>query len=65
MPRKQRFKPSRKPKIVATPTDLTVVPASEPTTTTEAGQVVFDATAHVRKDTGVFASAVDVAGETS
>ena len=63
MPRKQRFKPSRKPKVVGTPTNLAVSSEIEPTRSTEISPVDIESDGRGRRDPGVFSSAVDLGGE--
>lgn len=60
MPRKQRFKPSRKPKAVGTQTGLATTAAIESTRSHEIG---LEAEAQARRDTDVFTSVVDLGGE--
>lgn len=62
MPRKQRFKPSRKPKVVGTPTDLSTTTEIEAKGSPhmEVGSPVL-----TRRDTDVFAAMGDVGGESS
>ena len=60
MPRKQRFKPSRKPKAVGTPTDLSTTTAME---TKGSPQMEVGSPVLTRRDTDVFATVVDMGGE--
>ena len=69
MPRKQRFKPSRKPKAIGTATDLaplaeagTTVATGDPARSREVTPAVIDADVHTR-ETGAFSSAAELGGE--
>ena len=65
MPRKQRFKPSRKPKVIGTPADQVATFAIETTRSKETSPVDIESDGRGRRDTGVFPSARDAGGESS
>jgi hypothetical protein len=65
MPRKQRFKPSRKPKVIGTPADQVVSFAIETTRSTETSPVDIESDGRGRRDSDVFTSTRDIGGESS
>jgi len=72
MPRKQRFKPSRKPKAVGTLTDLTPLDGAEPTTASieptrsqEATSGEVESTGRNRETDAIPSIIVDLGGESS
>lgn len=68
MPRKQRFKPSRKPKAIGTPTDLAPLPAEaaagEPAGSREVTPAVIESEVRHREP-AAFSSATELGGESS
>ena len=63
MPRKQRFKPSRKPKIVDSPTDLPTLAGLDPSRSREISPVDIESDGRGHRTTDVFQSAGELGGE--
>jgi hypothetical protein len=70
MPRKQRFKPSRKPKVLGTVADLAPLdrsdpnaPAIDPARSREVGSGDFATDCHGHRDTDASSWALDLGGD--
>lgn len=65
MPRKQRFKPSRKPKVIGTPAEQVAGFAIETTRSPDSSPVDIESDGRGRRDSDAFPSMRDAGGESS